>query len=282
MTIGIIGLGIMGGSFGRALVKKGYTVLGYDVNPDVMLKAELMRAFSAPLTKDNAGEADLLVAAVNPDKFEKAITPFLPLLKSGATISDFCGVKRPIVKTMRELSKEFTDLNFIGAHPMAGREYSGIEHSSITLFEKASMILVPVKADIFLLDKIKGFCLSVGFSRVVLTDASHHDAVIAYTSQLCHIVSNAFILNKQAENRLGYSAGSFRDLTRVARLNPEMWTKLIAFNRDNALKELDELIGNLNKYRKAIAEKDYSALSGLFAAGNERKILIEQGKTDNV
>ena len=282
MTIGIIGLGIMGGSFGRALVKKGYTVLGYDVNPDVMLKAELMRAFSAPLTKDNAGEADLLVAAVNPDKFEKAITPFLPLLKSGATISDFCGVKRPIVKTMRELSKEFTDLNFIGAHPMAGREYSGIEHSSITLFEKASMILVPVKADIFLLDKIKGFCLSVGFSRVVLTDASHHDAVIAYTSQLCHVVSNAFIKNKNADNRSGFSAGSFRDLTRVARMNSRMWAELIMTNRDKALSELDEFIFNLNKYREAIASENEETLARLFSEGNERKIRIEQEKNSNV
>ena len=282
MKIGIVGMGLMGGSFGRALVKKGYTVYGFDLSDEVMLKCELLHAFTAPLTKDNAGEVDLLIAAVNPSKFEKAIAPFLPLLKRGATVSDFCGVKRVIVKTMRELSNRFTDLNFIGAHPMAGREYSGIEHSSITLFEKASMILVPVKADIFIIDAVKEFYLSVGFSRVVITDAEFHDEVIAYTSQLCHIVSNAFILNNQAENRLGYSAGSFRDLTRVARMNPELWTELIAFNCDNALKELDELLGNLKKYRNAIAEKDYATLSRLFSKGNDRKIRIEQGRNDNV
>ena len=282
MKIGIIGMGLMGGSFGRALVKKGYTVYGYDTSDEVMLKCELLHAFTAPLDKTNAGEVDLLITAVNPSKFESAVSPFLPMLKKGATVSDFCGVKRPIIKIMRKLSEKYDRLNFIGAHPMAGREYSGIEHSSITLFEKASMILVPVKADIFTVDAVKEFYTSVGFSRVVITDAEFHDKVIAYTSQLCHIVSNAFILSGQAENRLGYSAGSFRDLTRVARMNPAMWTELIGFNRDNALSELDEFIDNLNKYRAAIAAEDYEELSRLFSAGNERKIRIEQGKNDNV
>lgn len=275
MKIGIIGLGLMGGSFGRTLVKKGYTVYGYDKSPDVMLKAELMKAFSEPLTEKTAKKVDLLIAAVNPSVFTRAIEPFLPHLKSGAVVSDFCGVKRVIAAEMQEFSKKYPALSFIGAHPMAGREFSGIEHSSITLFEKASMILVPINADIFTLDKIKEFYLAVGFSRVVITDAEHHDSVIAYTSELCHIVSNAFILSAQADNRAGYSAGSFRDLTRVARMNPELWTELIAANRDKALSELDELIANLNKYRAAIAEKDDEKLKSLFSAGNERKIKIE-------
>ena len=275
MTVGIIGLGLMGGSFGRALVREGYTVYGYDISEEVMLKAELMKAFTAPLNEKTAKKVDIIVAAVNPSAFLKAVSRFLPHLKRGAIVSDFWGVKRTVVSEMRGFTEEYPNLNFIGAHPMAGREFSGIEHSSVNLFEKASMILVPVKADIFTLDKIKEFYFSVGFSRVVITDAEHHDEVIAYTSQLCHIVSSAFILSAQADNRSGYSAGSFRDLTRVARLNPEMWTELIGANRDKALSELDELIGNLNKYRAAIAEKDDEKLKSLFKAGNERKIKIE-------
>ena len=140
------------------------------------------------------------------------------------------------------------------------------------------MILVPVKADIFTLDKIKEFYLSIGFERVTITDADFHDKVIAYTSELCHIVSNAFILNTVADNRLGYSAGSFRDLTRVARLDPALWTELIALNRDNALSELEELISNLNKYRDAIAKRDDETLKKLFQAGSDRKIKIESDK----
>lgn len=282
MTVGIIGLGLMGGSFGRTLIRRGFTVYGYDVNPDAMLKAELMRAFTAPLTEKTARTVDLLVSAVKPSLFKNATEKFLPLLKSGAIVSDFCGVKRETVKAMREWAKVYPELSFIGGHPMAGREFSGIEHSSITLFEKASMILVPVKADIFAIDKLKEFYLSVGFSKAVITDEDTHDKIIAYTSQLCHIVSNAFIKNKRAENRAGYSAGSFRDLTRVARMDPEMWTELISLNRDNALSELDELICNLNKYRAAIAEGDKDKLRALFSEGNERKIKIEQGKENDV
>ena len=278
MKIGIIGLGLMGGSFGRTLVKKGFTVFGYDVNPDTMLKAELMRAFTAPLDETTVKKVDLLVSAVNPKVFEIATEKFLPLLKSGAVVSDFCGVKRVTVGVMKTWAEKYKDLNFIGGHPMAGREFSGIEHSSIVLFEKASMILVPVKADIFTLEKIKEFYLSAGFERVVLTDAEHHDKVIAYTSQLCHIVSNAFIKNAQADNRSGYSAGSFKDLTRVARMDPALWTELIALNRDNALNELNELIDNLNKYRLAIEKGDDGELSRLFKEGNDRKIKIESDK----
>ena len=282
MTVGIIGLGLMGGSFGRMLVRRGITVCGYDANPEVMLKAELMRAFTFPLDVKNADKVELLICAVNPSVFKIATERFLPYLNAGTVVSDFCGVKRATVKEMKEWAKTYPELCFIGGHPMAGREFSGIEHSSVSLFEKASMILVPINADIFTVDKIKEFYLSAGFNRVVITDAEYHDKVIAYTSQLCHIVSNAFIKNKSAEKRSGYSAGSFRDLTRVARMNPALWTELISLNRDNALNELDELIGNLNKYRAAIAEKNDAELARLFAEGNERKIKIEQGKESDV
>ena len=221
---------------------------------------------------------DLLVFAIYPRAFEGAAREYLPFLKKGAIVSDFCGNKRIVTTAMKALEGENGDLVYVGGHPMAGREFSGIEHSSVVLFEKASMILVPVKADIFTLDKIKEFYLSVGFERVTITDAGFHDKVIAYTSELCHIVSNAFILNTVADNRLGYSAGSFRDLTRVARLDPALWTELIALNRDNALSELEELISNLNKYRDAIAKRDDETLKKLFQAGSDRKIKIESDK----
>ena len=277
-SVGIVGLGLMGGSFGRALVKRGYKVYAFDKDQDALLKGELMLAYGEVLTEKNAKDVDLLIAAVNPAVFESAISPFLPHLKSGAIVSDFCGVKRPIVSAMEKLKDKYKNLVFIGGHPMAGREFSGIEHSSINLFEKASMILVPVKSDIFKTEELKNFYLSMDFGRVVITDAVHHDEVIAYTSQLCHIVSNAFIKNEQAKNRSGYSAGSFKDLTRVARMNPDMWTELILLNADNALTEIDELINNLSLYKKAIEDKDGNTLRTLFKEGNDRKIKIESEK----
>ena len=224
MKFGIIGMGLMGGSFGRLLIKKGHGVYAYDSSQTAMLKAEMMSAMTQPLTEDNAKDIDYLIVAINPSCFKSATERFLPFLKKGATVIDFCGIKRCIEKDMKFLANQFKSINFIGGHPMAGREFSGIEHSSVNLFEKASMIFVPVKADVFALDNAKKTFLSLGFGRVVFTTADYHDKVIAYTSQLCHIVSNAFIKNANAENHSGYSAGSFKDLTRVAKLNPDMWT----------------------------------------------------------
>jgi prephenate dehydrogenase len=164
---------------------------------------------------------------------------------------------------------------------MAGREYSGIEHAVTTLFEKASMILVPLTSNVSKLDWLKKFYLSVGFGEVVFTTAEHHDSMIAYTSQLCHIVSNAFIKNQSAEKHCGYSAGSYRDLTRVARLNGKMWTELMMDNRDMLSKELDELIFHLTEYKNALQENDENKLLDLLESGNNRKLKIDSRKKSN-
>ena len=140
------------------------------------------------------------------------------------------------------------------------------------------MILVPVKDDIKRLAEMKAFFLSLGFSEVVVTKADYHDTMIAYTSQLCHVVSNAFIKNASAASHAGYSAGSYRDLTRVARMNSRMWAELMTDNRDKLLIELDELMENLSRYREALDRGDEAALQTLLEEGNERKIDIDAGK----
>ena len=276
MKIGIIGMGLMGASFARALKKTGdHMVYAHDMKESVMIKADLMKAYDYELTEENCGELDMLVLAVYPETFEETVKRYLPYLKSGAIVTDFCGTKRLVVGSMKKLAALYPEITFIGGHPMAGREFSGIDHSSAGLFERASMILVPVNADIFALDKTKKFFLSLGFSRVEITTAENHDEMIAYTSQLCHIVSNAFIKNEQAEKHAGYSAGSYRDLTRVARLNPDMWAQLMTENADKLQKELDEFIGNLQKYSVALKSRDKEELRSLLAEGNERKLFID-------
>lgn len=275
MNIGIVGLGLMGGSFARAAVKKGHTVYGFDISDAVMLKAEMLKAKNYTLTPDNAKEVDLLVLAITPDRAESAIKEFVPHLKSGAIVNDFCGIKKPVVSLMKEYSEKYRDVVFVGGHPMAGREYSGIEHSSINLFDNASMILVNVNADIFTLEKVKKFYLNFGFKNVELCTAEIHDERIAFTSQLCHIVSNAFIKNKNAEVHDGFSAGSYKDMTRVARLDPVMWGNLMTENADNLLTELDQLIFHLKEYRDALDKKDKEKLTELLTEGNERKLFID-------
>ncbi len=276
MKIGIIGLGLIGGSFGRTLVKKTeHKVYGYDISDSVMQKAEMLNALHERLTVDNAGELDMLIVSVYPDYFASAIEKFLPYLKKGAIVSDFSGVKGTIISQMKKYQALYPDLTFIGGHPMAGREFSGIERSVTTLLDKAFMILVPINADIFTLSTVKNFYKEIGFLDVVITTAENHDEMIAYTSQLCHIVSNAFIKNETAEKHLGYSAGSYKDLTRVARLNPEMWSGLMISNKDKLKKELDEFICNLQKYSSALENGSRAELEVLLKEGNDRKLAID-------
>ena len=282
MNIGIIGLGLMGGSFGRTLTKKTeHKVYGYDINESVMLKGEMLNAFHEKLTVDNAKDLDMLILSVYPDYFTEALEKFLPYLKKGAIVSDFSGIKGVIIDKMKEYKTLYPDLTFIGGHPMAGREFSGIEHSVTTLFDKAFMILVPIDVDIFTLSSVKDFYKQVGFLDVVITTAENHDEMIAYTSQLCHIVSNAFIKNETAEKHLGYSAGSYKDLTRVARLNPEMWSGLMFANKDKLKKELDEFICNLQKYSSALNSGSREDLEVLLKEGNDRKLLIDVRSSKN-
>ncbi len=275
-SVGIVGLGLMGASFGRLLLRDGFKVFGADRDPAVMEKALLAKAYEEPLTEKNASTLDLLVIAIFPRDFEKAAREYLPYMKEGAVILDFCGNKRIVTKAMKKLSAEYPSLVFCGGHPMAGREYSGVEHSSVRLFDGASMILVPVTENLFALSEIKNFFLSVGFGGVVVTTAENHDKMIAYTSQLCHIVSNAFIKSESAREHGGYSAGSYRDLTRVARLNPDMWSALMMDNAEYLKSELDFLIASLQKYSDALSKKDESELRRLLAEGDKIKREIDK------
>ena len=279
MKIGIIGLGLMGGSLAKTLKKLGgYEVFGYDIDETTMLKADMLGAINGELTGDRAKDLDMLIVSLYPSGFLSSVERFLPVLKDGTIITDFCGIKRQTMADMRELAKKYPNLVFIGGHPMAGREFSGIDRSVSTLFEKASMILTNVNADIFVLEEVKNFYLSLGFGEVVITTPEYHDRAIAFTSQLCHIVSNAFIKNEIASEHFGYSAGSYKDLTRVARLNPEMWAELMTMNKDNLSKELDELIGNLIKYSEALKKGNKAELKQLLSEGNDRKLLIDSRK----
>lgn len=276
MKVGIIGLGLMGGSFAKTLNKKtDYKVFGFDTSENAMLKAELLGVIDGRIDEKTAKTLDMLIVATTPDKIEEIFEKILPQLKKGAVITDFCGIKRNVVNIMKNYAEKYKELIFVGGHPMAGREFSGIEHATSTLFDNASMILSNVNADIFTMEKLKAFYLSLGFREVVICSPKEHDEIIAYTSQLCHIVSNAFIKNKSAEKHDGFSAGSYKDMTRVARLNPDMWADLMTENQDNLLSELTELIDNLIKYQTALKNKDKEELEKLLSDGNERKLKID-------
>ena len=279
MNIGIVGLGLIGGSFGRAVIKNtNHNVYGYDVNEATMLKAELLSAINYKLDEKNLCEIDLLVISVYPSQVKSVLEKFVGGLKNGAKVIDFCGIKKDIVFLMKEYSEKRKDVFFMGGHPMAGREFSGIDHSTNNLFNKASMLICPIFNDIFVESQIKNLFLEIGFEKVVVTDAKTHDKVIAYTSQMCHIISSAFIKSPTARAHFGYSAGSYKDLTRVARMSPKMWAELTLANKENLILEIDTLIDNINKYKKALQKGDEQELCELFSEGNKIKLELDVGK----
>ncbi len=277
MKIGIIGLGLIGGSLGRTIVNRTeHQVYAFDISKKAMLDGKLLSAYHYELNKENIGEMDILFFSLYPEALEDALNEYCPLLKDGCLVADCCGNKRRVVKQMKELSIVYPRLDFISTHPMAGREFSGVSHSTVTLFDKASMILVPVKADIKRVAFLKSFSLEIGFGSVVITTAEKHDEIIAFTSQLAHLVSSSYIKSETAAQFMGFSAGSFRDMTRVARLSPEMWAQLTVDNADFLANEIDSIVKSLLEYKDALVKRDKAEMKALLADGNEKKLISEK------
>lgn len=277
MEIGIVGLGLIGGSIAKAAKKyTPHTVLGFDLDPQVMYKARLLDAVDGELTPERIGICDWLIIATRPTAAVLYAVENAARIKRGATVMDVCGVKRSVCAPLWRLAED-NGFTFIGGHPMAGREVGGFDHASADLFKDAAMILTPMKgADIALLEKLKKFWCALGFGGVTVTTPENHDRVIAYTSQLAHVVSSAYIKSPTALDHIGFSAGSYKDLTRVARLDPEMWNELFMQNRENLLFELDGILSRLSEYRDALEAGDAARMRALLAAGLAQKLEADQ------
>lgn len=279
MNVGIIGLGLMGGSIGRAAVRtEKHKVFAFDIDEESMVKGSLLKAYHERLTHDNAHELDLLILAVLPSAVPALLDEYLPLLKSGATVTDIAGVKRHVVVTMTEYSAKYPDISFVGGHPMAGREFSGVAHSTAGLLENSTVLLVSVKTPLDALARLKEFYKELGAEGVVITTADDHDKMIAYTSQLAHVVSSAYVKSEAASRHYGYSAGSFRDMTRVARMNPAMWTELMSDNADNLIPEIRGIVARLNEYADSLENADKECLYRLLDEGNRMKLSVEKDR----
>lgn len=277
MNIGIVGLGLMGGSLGKAILKfTDHKVYGADTSADAMIKAELVNAISGVLTPENRAEMDIVIFALTPSAARSEMRILCPFFKSGATVIDIAGNKTSIAAEMRLLARKYPQLEFVATHPMAGKEYSGIAHASATMFEHASALFVPVKAEIGTVSKLKELFVSIGFDFIKITTAQEHDRIIAYTSQLAHIVSSCYVNTPTAERHDGFSAGSFRDLSRVARMNPKMWTELLAENKDNVIEELDGLVGRLSEVSEKLKKSDFGGLEKILEQGNAMKEKVDK------
>ncbi len=272
MTVGIVGLGLIGGSMAKAFRENtDYEVLGYDANHTVDGFAQLSGIVHGELTEETIPSCDLLILAAYPAAAKEYLIKIAPFLRHDAIVVDCLGTKERICELGFRLAGEY-GFTFVGGHPMAGSERSGIKHARADLFEGASMVLVPPDGnDITLLQHLKELLKPLGFARITVTSAQEHDRRIGFTSQLPHLISNALVQSPSAMLHSGFSAGSFRDLTRVAELNPQMWSELFLEKQENLIEELDILLTSLSQYREALAQRDRETLQSLLEAGSCRK-----------
>jgi prephenate dehydrogenase len=275
MITGVVGLGLIGGSFAKAYHEAGHTVYGFDTDKTILGYAALNGTVDRVLGFDNMKDCDLILITTYIRAAAEYLQEAAPHIDSHTVVIDCLGVKTKICALGFRLAEQY-GFTYVGGHPMAGSQYAGFKYSRANLFHNAPMVLVPpMYDDIAFLEKIKRLLEPAGFGRLSVTTAEEHDRMIGFTSQMAHIVSNAYIKSPTAGSHKGFSAGSYKDLTRVARLNPKMWAELFLDNRENILQELDWMIGFLEEYRQAILKDDEEELIRILKEGSDRKVAID-------
>lgn len=271
LKIGIVGLGLIGGSFARAYSAMGHEVYALETDPGVFEQALDALAVDEQMTEENISACDLVLICVYPRAAVRFLETWGPVIGHRPLVIDCCGIKRGITGAGMQLAGRY-GFTFLGGHPMAGTQFSGFEHSRKDLFQGAPMVIVPPEdGGRELLRRVRRCLSPAGFAAITVTTAEKHDQMIAFTSQLAHVVSNAYVKSPEAQTHKGFSAGSYRDLTRVAWLNPEMWAELFLENRDNLMFEIDTLIRHLREYRDDLEKQDRDDLIRLLTEGKKRK-----------
>ncbi len=272
--VGVVGLGLIGGSFARAMAQGGHEVYAYDPNEDITSFAAI-ETTSGVLTDELISTCELIILACYPEACVTWLREHAGEVSPEAIVIDTGGVKRSICEPCFEIAREH-GITFVGCHPMAGTQFSGYAHSRANMFEKAPMVVCPAPEVrgvdcLALVDRLEVLLAPCGFNKFTVTTPERHDEVIAYTSQLAHVVSNAYVKSPTLALRDGFAAGSYKDLTRVARLNPTMWCELFLADGDNLIHEIETLVDELNKYKEALEAKDAERLTELLAEGDRIK-----------
>ncbi len=278
MNIAVVGLGLIGGSFCKALKKNTFhRILGIDTNKETIEKALACGAIDEEITTDRLSEANLTIICLYPEAIVNFVKENAANFKKGSIVIDSCGVKEYVVNECTPVLNDYGVI-FVGTHPMAGREFSGFDYSTENLFEGASFIITPTdETPQIAVDLLQTLAGSISFGKAVVSTPQKHDEVIAYTSQLAHIVSNAYVKSPAMLNYDGFSAGSFQDLTRVAKLNEYMWSELFMCNKEALLKEINCVINSITEYRDAIENNDLDKLIAILRDGRvlkEKSLLL--------
>ena len=277
MNIAVVGLGLIGGSICRAL--KQYTapkVFGTTRNHKTVEFALSMGAIDEEFTAPSV--ADVVFVALPPQPTLDYLKEHVGDFKPGTIVADICGVKEPIVSQVDQLYYD-SGIRYLGTHPMAGKEIAGFASSDADMYKNASYIITTTKlTDKDAVETLSTIAKAIGFSRIQITDPHRHDVIISYTSQLAHVVSSAYIKSPTSGMTLGFTAGSFQDMTRVAKLDPDMWTALFEMNQGPLVEEMDTLIHNLTVFRDALAGGDTKKMRYLLDQGRmlREEVLLRQ------
>ena len=275
MNVGILGLGLIGGSMARAYSKVGHRVYAAERDASIHSFAELTGAIHGALNAETLPACDLILLAIYPKDCISWLEENAGSVSKSALVLDLCGIKEEICKTCFAIAERH-GFTFVGGHPMAGSHNSGFKYSRSNLFQGAPMVLVPPKFDdIQLLDRVKTALAPCNFGSFSICTAQEHDRWIAFTSQMPHVLSNAYIKSPTAATHRGFSAGSYKDLTRVAWLNPKMWAELLMNNKEHVINELDVFIAEMQKYKTAIENNDTALLETLLEEGKRHKEEID-------
>ena len=271
MIIGVLGLGLIGGSLARAYAKNGHAVFAAEKDESILEFAQLAGVVEGKLDAATLPNCDLILLAIYAGGSCNWLKKYASCIRPDAMVIDCCGIKEDIC-ACGFAQAEKHGFTFIGGHPMAGSHFSGFKYSRSNLFQGAPMVLVPPRFDDpMLLERAKEVLSPCNFGAFSVTTAKEHDKMIAFTSQMPHIVSNAYIKSPTATKHKGFSAGSYKDLTRVAWLNPQMWAELFLSNKENILEELTFYIHCLSEYKEAIEANNEERLIKLLDEGRRRK-----------
>lgn len=274
----IVGLGLLGGSYARVLKRFGFEVsaitkeqssIDYAINEGIIDKG------STELDEKMIGEADLVIFALYPHVFLEWIEKNQKLLKSGAVLTDVTGVKKSIVYKIQDMLRD--DVEFIAAHPMAGREVSGVENSTDKMFAGANYIVTPTDKNT---PEAINTCLELGrllgFSNVTTLTPEEHDEMIGFLSQLTHCIAITLMTCNDKENMEKFTGDSFRDLTRIARINDLMWSELFVANKDALLKQMDMFIDKFNELRTMLENEDVDSMRKMMRHSTLRRALFDK------
>lgn len=271
MKILIVGLGLIGGSIAKALhAYTEHSVYGWNRTRAVAKKAEEEHVIDG-IADDDCGAYDMIVMCLYPAHIRQWMHEHVETMRKDTIVIDVSGVKTDLPQEMHEICQP-RGVHYLSCHPMAGKERAGYDVSDEDLYQGANFIMTPLpETPKYVIAQVRNFAHQIGFRRFVITTPEMHDRMIAYTSQLAHVVSSSYVESPVIELESGFSGGSFHDMTRIATMNEEMWTDLFMENRESLLKELDILIANLGEYRKALAQSDRGRVYDLIRQGRLRK-----------